>query len=302
MGNTDFNAEDLFRSSATKAARTYQRRLRRELNRAKSAKLFRALTVGLLISALVAFFINNPEAYENSLVALEASNSAVAPLGASSAESAESAEPVESAEPTESAEPAEPAESTSLTALAVLEQLAVKGRAPKTGYARTEFYNAWPTIDGCSLRQRILKRDLGDSAVVSSEDHCTVLSGAFTEPYTGIYREFHQRSELSSGLQIDHVVALSDAWQKGAQNLDSETRYALATDPLNLLAADAQANQTKSDGDAATWLPSNKAFRCAYVARQISVKYKYQLWVTSAEKEAMQRVLSTCPNQKTVGI
>ena len=284
MGNTDFNAEDLFRSSATKAAQTYQRRLRRELNRAKTVKLFRALAAGLIISALAAFLINNPEAYENSLVALEPSESAVAPLGASSV--------TDTDEDTD----------TEMTALAVLEQLAVKGRAPKTGYARTEFYNSWPNIDGCSLRQRILKRDLGDSAVVSSEDNCTVLSGAFTEPYTGAYQEFHQRSDLSSGLQIDHVVALSDAWQKGAQNLDGETRYALATDPLNLLAVDARANQTKSDGDAATWLPSNKAFRCTYVARQISVKYKYQLWVTSAEKEVMQRVLSACPNQKTVGI
>ena len=58
-----------------------------------------------------------------------------------------------------------------------------------------------------------------------------------------------------------------------------------------------RANQKKSDGDAATWLPSNKGFRCEYVARQIGVKHKYSLWVTQAEKEAMAKVLSSCPTQ-----
>ncbi|MBQ7802492.1 HNH endonuclease [Candidatus Saccharibacteria bacterium] len=184
----------------------------------------------------------------------------------------------------------------------VLEQLAVKGRAAKTGYARTEFYNSWPTIDGCSLRQRIIKREMGDSAVVSSEDNCTVISGEFDEPYTGSHLIFYQKSDFSSGIQIDHVVALSDAWQKGAQNLTKEKRYELATDPLNLLAVDAKTNQAKSDGDAATWLPANKKFRCAYVARQVSVKFKYELWVSSAEKSTIERVLETCPDEPAVGV
>ena len=53
---------------------------------------------------------------------------------------------------------------------------------------------------------------------------------------------------------------------------------------------------SKSDGDAATWLPPNKSYRCDYVARQISVKSSYGLWVTQAEHDAMVRVLSDCPN------
>lgn len=186
-------------------------------------------------------------------------------------------------------------------AMEVLQKIEHKGRAPKTGYSREEFYNNWPNIEGCSLRQRILKREFGETATLA-DDKCTVLSGEFDEPYTGQHLMFSEKSEISSGVQIDHVVALSDAWQKGAQYLSKEERYQIATDPLNLLAVDASANQGKSDGDAATWLPKNKSFRCEYVARQISVKYKYGLWVTDAEYEAMERVLQSCPNQRARGV
>ena len=181
----------------------------------------------------------------------------------------------------------------------VLEKLEVKGRAPKTGYARDEFYGGWPTVDGCNLRQKILKREFGDSAVL---DGCNVVAGEYDEPYTGEHKKFTVREEISKGVQIDHVVALSDAWQKGAQYMNSEVRYSIATDPLNLLAVDAAANEKKSDGDAATWLPPNKRFRCQYVARQVSVKYKYGLWVSEAEKDAIAGVLANCPNEPSVGI
>ena len=189
------------------------------------------------------------------------------------------------------------ASSDSELAIDVLERLEVKGRAPKTGYSREEFYNGWPTVDGCSLRQRIIKREFGESAVL---DGCTVIKGEFEEPYTGEYLKFNSKQEISKGIQIDHVVALSDAWQKGAQYMEKEVRYQIATDPLNLLAVDGKANQGKSDGDAATWLPSNKKFRCQYVARQVSVKYKYKLWVTEAEKTAIHDVLTTCPEERAI--
>ncbi|MBR3320182.1 HNH endonuclease [Candidatus Saccharibacteria bacterium] len=183
----------------------------------------------------------------------------------------------------------------------ILEKLEVKGRAPKTGYDREQFYDGWPDVDGCSLRQHIIKRDFGDSAVLG-DDNCSVVSGEFDEPYTGSHLIFYQKSDISSGIQIDHVVALSDAWQKGAQQLTKDERFAIATDPLNLLAVDAKTNQNKKDGDAATWLPPNKAFRCTYVARQISVKYKYHLWITQTEKDMMRKVLGACPLEQAIGI
>jgi Protein of unknown function (DUF1524) len=90
------------------------------------------------------------------------------------------------------------------------------------------------------------------------------------------------------------VVALSDAWQKGAQRLDEPTRRDFANDPRNLLAVDGPTNQQKSDGDAATWLPPVKSYRCTYVSKQVEVKAAYRLWVTQAEKDAIARVLSSC--------
>jgi hypothetical protein len=111
---------------------------------------------------------------------------------------------------------------------------------------------------------------------------------------------FVRGADSSKDVQIDHVVALGDAWQKGAQQLTPQQRQSLANDPVNLIAADGDANQEKSASDAATWLPKNKALRCHYVARQISVKAAYGLWVTQPEKDAMARVLDSCPQQQTV--
>lgn len=180
-------------------------------------------------------------------------------------------------------------------AVQVLGSLAVKGRAPKTGYTRAQFGDGWESKAGCDTRNIILRRDLAD-AVFNAK--CQVISGTLNDPYTGKMIAFVRGETSSQAVQIDHVVALSDAWQKGAQQLSFETREALANDPLELLAVDGAANQQKSDGDAATWLPANKPFRCQYVARQIAVKKKYSLWVTQAEKDAMMNVLSTCPGQK----
>lgn len=178
------------------------------------------------------------------------------------------------------------------TALAALEQLQVKGRAPKTGYERTQFGNGWAKVQGCSTRDIILYRDLQNPVL---DGECTVASGTLNDVYTGEVIEYSR--ERSAEVQIDHVVALSDAWQKGAQQLTIEQRKQLANDPLELIAASGKENQAKSDGDAATWLPKYKPFRCAYVARQIAVKQKYSLWVTDPEKQAMVAVLQTCPSE-----
>lgn len=177
----------------------------------------------------------------------------------------------------------------------VLETLAVKGRAPKTDYARAQFGDGWTTTKGCDTRNIILNRDMKDVAV---DESCHVTTGTLNDPYTGKVITFTRGTDTSDDVQVDHVVALSNAWQTGAQQLTREKRIELANDPLELLAVDGPTNQSKGDGDAATWLPPNKAFRCQYVARQIAVKAKYALWVTSAEKQAMQRVLSDCADQR----
>jgi len=176
-----------------------------------------------------------------------------------------------------------------------LDKIEVKGRAPKTGYSRSEFGDGWANVGACDLRNIMLSRGMTD--VVLSEDNCIVLSGTLNDPYTGKIIQFTRGSSTSSDVQIDHVVALSDSWQKGAQNLSYETRVKLANDPLNLLPVEGKANQEKGDSDAASWLPANKSFRCQYVARQIAVKSKYGLWITEAEKASIKRVLNGCGEQ-----
>ncbi len=176
-------------------------------------------------------------------------------------------------------------------AISNLDTLEVKGRSPKTNYERSQFGNGWSTNDdGCHTRNKILKRDLSET---TQNDKCQILTGKLTDPYSSKEIIF-SRANNSSAIQIDHVVALSDAWQKGAQQLSYEKRVELANDPLNLLSVDGPTNQQKGDGDAATWLPPNKSFRCQYIDRQISVKKRYGLWVTDAEKSAMNQILQNC--------
>lgn len=179
-----------------------------------------------------------------------------------------------------------------------LEKIPVKGRAPKTGdtkFERSLFGDGWESQAGCDVRNIILRRDLTN--IQTDEEGCKIVSGQLNDPYTGKTVMFTRGSETSDDVQIDHVVALSNAWQTGAQALTYEQRVQFANDPLELLAVDGLTNQQKSDADAATWLPPNKAFRCQFIARQIAIKAKYQLWVTDPEKKAMVQVLSTCPGQ-----
>ena len=181
------------------------------------------------------------------------------------------------------------------TARAALARLAVKGRAPKTGYSRDRFGGGWATQAGCVTRDRILRRDLTRKTFVSRSS-CRIATGMLHDPYTGKTLRFVRGR--SGNIDIDHVVSLGDAWQKGAQQWTPAKRKRFANDPLDLLAVGASVNRAKGDADAATWLPPRKAFRCQFIARQVAVKRTYGLWVTRAERDAMARVLATCPNQR----
>jgi len=179
-----------------------------------------------------------------------------------------------------------------------LATLPIKGRAPKTGYHRGLFGDAWTddvTVadghNGCDTRDDILSRDLAD--IVRNGD-CTVISGVLRDPYSGTTVEFHRGQGTSSLVPIDHVVALLDAWQKGAQQWDAATLRNFANDPINLQATTRSMNEQKGAGDAATWLPPNKSYRCAYVSRIVEVKTAYGLWVTQAEHDAIARILTSC--------
>lgn len=223
------------------------------------------------------------------------------PLDAPAAEPGAPADPAAPGEPAPPEEPGHHADPLVPQARQALGQLEVKGRAPKTGYDRDLFGQAWSDDvgvefgrNGCDTRNDILKRDLQDLTFRPGTRDCVVLTGVLDGPYTGERIGFQRGQDTSSLVQIDHVVALSDAWQKGAQQLTVGQRRDFANDPLNLLAVSGWANQQKGDGDTATWLPPRREFRCSYVSRQVLVKERYGLWVTPAERDAMDRVLSSC--------
>ncbi|GAA1403893.1 hypothetical protein GCM10009613_65630 [Pseudonocardia kongjuensis] len=179
-----------------------------------------------------------------------------------------------------------------------LARLPVKGRAPKTGYSREKFGQRWADIDrnGCDQRNDVLARDLDSVTYKPGTDDCVVLSGVLDpDPYTGAVIQFERGAGSSSAVQIDHIVAVSDAWQSGAQQLDAVTRERFANDPDNLRAVDGPTNARKGDGDAATWLPPRREFWCEYGTRQVEIKTRYRLWVKPAERDALARLLDTCP-------
>ena len=191
--------------------------------------------------------------------------------------------------------PATSTQAAANDALSALNKLEVKGRAAKTGYTRSQFPH-WsdPDRNGCDARNDTLKRDLTNVTYKVGTRNCKVIAGQLLDPFSGQALIF--TSEKST-VDIDHVVALSNAWQTGAAYFDKTKRSQIANDPLNLLAVDAKLNRQKGDADAATWLPPAKSYRCEYVARQIAVKIKYSLWLTAPEKSAMSKILASCKVQ-----
>ncbi len=187
------------------------------------------------------------------------------------------------------------AETVSFNAIEEIEKLEVKGRAPKTGYSRSAFGPQWSDVDrnGCDTRNDILKRDLTSIVFREKTRNCVVERGLLQDPFSGQVIDFQRGEKTSALVQIDHVVALSNAWQTGISQMSQKVRTNFANDPLNLMAVKGSLNSQKGDGDAATWLPPNKSFRCAYVTRQLQVKVKYGLWLTKPEKEAMLRILQS---------
>ena len=187
------------------------------------------------------------------------------------------------------------------TALNAARALAVAPPNAASSYDRELF--AWRGVDldrnGCDSRNDVLRRDLVDLVVREGTQGCKVDAGTLAEPYTGttIFFVVGGGPTNDGGVQIDHVVALANAWASGAAGWDSATLQTFGNDPLNLLAVDGDANQSKGASNAAEWLPPNTAFHCEYVARQVAVKTAYSLSVTASEFDAMERVLAGCPDQ-----
>lgn len=182
-----------------------------------------------------------------------------------------------------------------LLAIDSIQDLKVQEARYSTEYKRDYFGKGWGTMNGCDTRNVILYRDLKN---VVTDSECQVLSGELFDPYTGKSISFRRGKNTSSAVQIDHVVALSDAWIKGASDMTQELRIRFANDPIELLAVSGSSNQQKAGSDASEWLPENNSYRCEYVSRQIAIKLKYKLAISTKEKYSMQSILSQCEGQK----
>ena len=181
------------------------------------------------------------------------------------------------------------------TAKQRLAKLDTKAAASMTGYSRAKFGPAWFDVDlnGCDTRNEILARDLRQ-VVFKAGDDCIVARGTLRDRYTATTINFVRGPGTSLAVQVDHVVALAAAWRTGAKQWSADERLFYANDNLVLLAVDGPTNSAKSDKDAAAWLPPNAGFHCRYVARQVAIKTKYDLWVTPPERMSMTGVLNDC--------
>lgn len=242
------------------------------------------------------FEIGNPDAQVSppkvSAPDLEISKDLLAQLQAGATQAKEALDKIKQGKPvTEEGE--ESLELRYAESLALLSTIPTSKLTSLDGYDRTGMFGAaWKDVtgNGCSTRDDILARDL---VQVKKKDKCVVTSGVLFDPYTAKQIDF-VRGPDSSKVQIDHVVALANAWRTGAQELTQDQRLSFANDPLNLLAVDGPANMAKGASDAGDWLPKNKEFQCEYASLQTQVKAKYQLWMTPKEHKTIEKVLNKC--------
>ena len=176
-----------------------------------------------------------------------------------------------------------------------LPKLRIHAFGSMAAYSRERFGPAWADVNrnGCDTRNDILNRDLVHRTWEYS-DHCEVKRGILHDPYTGRTIHFVRGVGSSLAVQIDHMVALGDAWETGARGWSAARREAFANDPRELIAVSGSANEEKGDDDAAEWLPPRRAFDCQYAADQVMIKRTYRLWVTPAERAALASALRRC--------
>ena len=181
-------------------------------------------------------------------------------------------------------------------------------KARPGGYDREKYFGGW-TSAGCgsaTTRDTILARDMTN---VVRNDKCQVTSGTLADPYTGATITFKRGRNTSTAVQIDHVVALLDAWESGARDWDQSKRVEYANSPDVLLASDGPANMAKGagldvngtsqyasqkSGAPDVWMPDNKAYRCDYMAKRATIKASWGLTMTPREKQQTVSVLSQC--------
>ena len=173
------------------------------------------------------------------------------------------------------------------TAAGELASLTVRTEGSLTGYSR-DLFPHWIIQSGtCDTREVVLKRD-GSGVTVDSSCHPT--AGKWYSVYDSTW------VTDSSGVDIDHIVPLAEAWRSGANTWTTARRQQFANDLTiaQLIAVSASSNRSKGDSDPSAWKPPNTSVRCIYAREWIWVKYTYGLSLQSAEKTALQQMLAAC--------
>ena len=162
------------------------------------------------------------------------------------------------------------------------------------------FGEAWLDVDknGCDTRNDILGRDLTEVTIkkkgTSSCPNATVQRGTLNDPYTGEKLLFERGAgkQRDGGIQIDHIVPLKNAFDRGAYGWSQEARENFANDPKNLVATKSELNQSKKAKGITEWLPPNETYQCEYATKYISVLENYGLLVTGDEIKVKEKVCS----------
>jgi hypothetical protein len=191
---------------------------------------------------------------------------------------------------------AQPATAATTTPSRLLGTLTVTAEPARTGYDR-ELFDHWIDADGdgCDTRYEVLIAQ--STTPVRVETGCSLNGGTWKSIYDNV------TTTRSSSFDVDHVVALAEAWDSGASRWDAATRRAFANDldsPYSLIAVTAASNRSKSDYDAARWQPTTKAGRCWLATATIVTKWRWSLTVDTAEKAALSLVLNTCGSVKLI--
>jgi hypothetical protein len=179
---------------------------------------------------------------------------------------------------------------------AVIEELVVAEEPVRQGYSR-DLFEHWVDTDGsgCTTRHKVLA---AQATALAPRTQCVVVEGDWELLFNG-----GRHVGVASEIDVDHVVALAEAWDSGAYAWDAAQRRNFANDPLNLIVADRQVNKDKADLDAGEWTPSDPRARCVTAAKMILTKLRYNLSVDAAERRGLIRMASHCDraDQRSIG-
>lgn len=180
----------------------------------------------------------------------------------------------------------------------MLAGLRVDAEPPRVGYAR-ELFPQWRDTNGsgCDARQDALAAQVIGFAQVDVFDRCMIVEGDWWSLFDGV-----AHAGSPSELDVDHVVALSEAWDSGASAWSLETRTTFANDPVNLLVVTASSNRSKGDRDVGEWRPVRVDAWCITATVTIATKHRYELSVDEHERDALAEMVATCgdSSQRTV--